>query len=93
MRVESQGDCSWCFDLKLANEEGYLQELIEKFKIPMGTAEVKTFLDLGGGSGSVVAAAAALFGVQGITVVRDNGNIPFAEVESGPNTFESMIFF
>ena len=85
MRIESQGDCKWCFNFALSNEDAYLQDLIDKYKIPMGTPEVKTFLDLGGGSGSIVAAAAAKFSVQGITVVRDNHNIPFAEVADEPS--------
>lgn len=80
MRNASQGDCAWCFDFGLSKEGAHFHKLIHKYRVPLGTAEIRTFLDLGGGSGSVVAAAAAKFGVQGITIVRDNGNIPFAEV-------------
>jgi len=74
-------DCAWCFDFKgsKTTDEAYVKKMAKT--IPLSTPAIRTAVDMGAGSGGVLAVLqAAPYNVIGVGLTMSMDNAPHLEV-------------
>ena len=74
-------DCTWCFDFKgsKTTDEAYVKKMAKT--IPLSTPAIRTAVDMGAGSGGVLAVLqAAPYNVIGVGLTMSMDNAPHLEV-------------